>query len=173
MYLATINPIGILCCYNLDALGVWRLELGAVGTQLGLGIRYVTTTPSGTAFGFITALDVDNPQAASALQSIVKMGLPRHNPEGDRQRLAEGIKILYNAEGMKPAVVDQLIPVGTKFATIYHELLQAISTGSSNAGEHNGWRWSLSPSKGDFKWVEKQSAESNDEDKASTPHTRS
>jgi hypothetical protein len=155
MIISSISPAGIITTLALDTLSAWRLELGVVGSQIGVAIRYVTATPQGTALGMIAALDTENDEANAALKLIAKAGFPRGTLEGDKERFHESLKSLYNINTMKPQTVDVLLKKGTTLAVIYHDLKRALfTTGEHLNGRYEGWQWAVYQKLGEAKWPE-------------------
>lgn len=145
MYIFSIDPKGVLTSINLGNMLVWRLELTALGNNLGIGIRYLMGQR--TSVSMIAALDCLS--AKDELISIAKTGLPKGTIPGDKERLAESMKILFNAD-LKEAQVSELIQKGSGLVDIYHQVLTSLRSGLTASGKFESWRWAVSP--GDIGW---------------------
>lgn len=150
MFAISSTPVGQVSCLNLDLLPIWRLELGAAGSMLGIGIRYVASGT--TALAMLAAVDCHD--QAAEVANIAKVGFPRHELSGDRDRLAEALKILYNTD-LKPGTVDEIVKEGTGLADVYHSVLNSLRTGAEASGRFAGYRWVISRESSGWSWPAK------------------
>lgn len=147
MRLFITSPAGIVTHLPLEVI-VWRLELVAVGKQLGVGVRYLTSGPQGTALGFLAALEISNdkaPNLPDVLQTIARKGLPKKGRAQNIELLQESLKILSNVDGFRQAQIDEYILRGGKLVDTYHDVLAIVGphgTGSAK-GEFEDWTWEV------------------------------
>ena len=139
MFAQAASPLGVLTRINLDQLPIWRLELCSLGTSIGIGVRYLHGANSSVSF--LSALDCIS--KGDEVQSIVKKGLPRASEAANKELLAESMKILFNADGLKAAVVDGLIALSGGLVEVYYRATAALDTGSEAHGEFEGWKWKV------------------------------
>lgn len=147
MRLFITSPAGIVTHLPLESI-VWRLELAAVGKQLGVGVRYLTSGGGGTALGFLAALEVVNDKASNlpeVLQTIARKGLPKKGRAQNIELLQESLKILSNVDGFRQAQIDEYIQRGGKLAETYHDVLALVGPqGSGSAkGAFEDWSWEV------------------------------
>ena len=134
MQIRSISPSGIVTIFNLDRLPAWRLELGSMTppAMLGIGVKYITGDKP--HWGWICALNCIS--EGNEVQSITAKGLARKDPDKNKELLQESMKILFNADGLKPVQVDELIQKSAGLVDVYHQVLQAVRTGAEARGTY-------------------------------------
>lgn len=159
MYAYSINPRGCLVRLDLDTIPVWRLELGTAGTELGVGLRYVTSGT--TSLMLLAALDTTS--NGNEGLGIAKIGLPRRGRSANKTRLHEAMKILHNSS-LNPRKVDELISQSPGLVDVYFDAFEALTHGADASGEYLGYRWAIQREACPVKWAEPPA--SDDEDTA-------
>lgn len=162
MFLHVITPQGSYTSLDLDALPVWRLELGVAAVPscdatrpvepaslIALCLSYIAGGAKARAI--IAAVDTKSPSDVIAL---VDTGLPYAQLARDRERLIESAKALYNVDAVRKEA-DEIIKKIAKLADIYHAFLDALgdvkasdgtfarSVGPKVKGVLEGWQFAL------------------------------
>jgi hypothetical protein len=142
MIVVTSNPAGAVTRLDLEALSVWRLELGATSSTIGVGIRYHTAGPVATALSIIAGVDVGDRAAAA---EIVKKGISHHKGQAhNKSRLAESARILYNVQA-SDREVDRILERVPELVTVYFDVLGALQKGAESVGDFEDWLWFIGP----------------------------
>lgn len=140
MLITYIAPDGIICRLNLDMLPIWRIELGATGSRLAVGIRYVAA--GATAFAAIAAVDTRG--ADGEVKQIARVGMSKKTRKANIERLVEAIKILYNSvNALKGPDVDELATKVPDLVGCYYDLKQCLLHQSEGSGEALGTQWAV------------------------------
>lgn len=137
MYATALSPSGVMTRLNLLQLPVWRLELVAQDTEIRICIRYISG--STTALAVLAAFSVVAGDGAAS--TIIAKGMPKGDRSGDKARMSEAMRILFNVDGMRAAQVDELIQQSLLVVDAYHDARKALALGSSASGELGGYRW--------------------------------
>jgi hypothetical protein len=163
VFLHVISPTGARSSLDLVALPIWRLELAAMvpvphppvnpgekpeTTALGLRMSYV----AGGAITWATIASVDVKSIGDAL-AIAEVGFPTFDHAGDKARVMESAKALYNNEDMRKAA-DEIIPKVGLLADAYHGILDALDglhqtggtleqVGPLVRGTIDGWQFAI------------------------------
>jgi len=150
MFVASSSPAGAISFLDLSQIPVWRLELAAVGSNLGIGVRYVSAGT--TAVVHLAALDLES--SGGENHQIAKIGFPKWDRDQNLERLQEAMKILFNADGLRPARVEEIIAQSTKLVDVYHRARESLFAGAEASGYCEGWRWVITQHARVEKWPE-------------------
>lgn len=137
MFIRVINPSGYLTTYDLSQIHIWRLEIAALNTELGVGLRYFIGTQ--TQVGMIAATDT---QTKEFIVGIAGKGFPHKDREQSRESFEESVRAIHNS-ALKSKQADQAIQGATGLFDEYYKIYDALRTGSEEIGSYEGYRYCI------------------------------
>ena len=137
MYIRVINSKGTLTTYNLEALGIWRIEMMTFRHELGIAVRYFTNEKLQS--GMIAAIDIQGDEGVK----IVAKGFPFKDRDKTRDSFQESVKLLYNSDNIKPKDKDDIVQRALGLLDEYYKIIDALRVGAGISGEYEEYRYSI------------------------------
>ncbi len=166
MFLHSVSPTGDYTNIDLAALPLWRIGLGAKSmshtkdgsiTHVVLILGYPANVPGGVSRIILAAVDT---KTSNEAEGIAGVGLPHLDLEGNRRRLHEAAKSLFNIEELRKEA-DVISAKISQLADLYHGIIDACGAEKATntdlsapissvfKGELEAWRFAVTPGRFD------------------------